>query len=332
MFSKKVKPAKTHSKVDIIKHITEGLYSNQEVVISGFGKFIGERKASYIEDGTIYPPTKKVSFVRDTKIHALDLAIYIAKRERVTEDDAAIAISAFVKEANQKLEAGQSVVFEGIGIIAPKPDGTFHFHQSQHANLLPETFGMTPIELKKNNLAAGESASSGKKSSLAWLWWLLGSAAIVLIAVGVWWFFLRDYKFKHRTAEKADTLISVVDTSQHLADTMLGTTDTTNNDIVEPPVNGAMAKISPSENANEAFETHFKKKKVIYLVVGSFKEKENATNLKKALLAEGFQSQILSSGNGFLRVTIGHFPNKQETMKVYNSFIAKHPKKDIWAL
>ncbi len=351
--------------MDIIKHITEGLYSGQEVVISGFGKFIGERNASRVEDGTIYPPSKTVNFIRDKNSFALDLAIQVAKKERVTEDEAAKAINEFVKASNEKLKAGQSVVFEGIGIVAPKPDGSFHFHQSQHSNLLPETFGMAPVELSimgKKARSTGASIASKKaaaaakkkaqtsaskkntttttkenKKSLAWLWWIFSIITILAISVGVWWFYFggKDWKGFTQTPPvlKKDTNKVVKNTTID-SSKLAVKTDTVKvvTQPVEKTVTGTPAKISNSEDANKTFETHFRKNSVIYLVVGSFKNRRNADNYAAQLREDGFNSQVLSAENGFYRVTIGEFPNTSRAMRTYTKFTDKYPKKVIWAL
>lgn len=344
--------------MDIVKHITAGLYSHPEVVVPGFGKFVGQRKEAYVVGDTVYPPSKKILFTLDPHSFALDLATRIATAEGISEDQAAKALQEFVLGIHSKLAAGQSVTLEGIGTFTPGEEGKVVFEQNDFTNLLAESFAMEPVALaapvtKKTKETAVPTVvvTERRSNPLVWLWWTLFGAALVLIGVAVWWIFFRTDQLNsmqyteleskqllaqqdsllraQKAARQADSLEALQKQLVAPDSEMLAKADTAanNQQPVKQPEN-----ISEASNVNEAFEKQFSRSSQIYLIVGSFQQRNNAEQFKTKLAGEGYESEIIPGENGFHRVTIGRFPNAPAAITVFDRFTKEYPSIDIWAL
>lgn len=326
--------------MDIVQYIKEQLFTDQEVVIPGFGKFSGERKAAYIEKDKVYPPSKVITFVRDTKATVINLAVYISKKERISEDEAIKAISSFVTNSNQRLESGNTVIFEGIGIVTPLEEGKIGFKQSHQSNLLPETYGMEAVPLVAMDKKV--AITPRKRESLIWMWLLLTIALISLLLVAGWWFFIKNTdtnttlntQTTHVTTNRTTSTVNNTSTvNESKTDSAVANSSTTYKSS-ETDVNTVPEKLNPkdAESVEETFQTHLQNKKFIYLIVGSFKAKDNAIKLQKSLKSSSYESEILNTDTGFYRVTLGKFPNADAATKILNEYADAHPQSEIWAL
>jgi nucleoid DNA-binding protein/flagellar basal body-associated protein FliL len=338
--------------VDINQYIIRELLLKQEVVLPGFGKFAGKRETAHVDNQTVNPPRQIVSFIRDTNSFALDLAVLVAAEEKVSEDEAAKAITAFVELANTELENKKKTTFPGIGTVSQTDAGVFAFEQSESATLLADSFGMPPVDLSAiQNSGAKKKVSTEtvvvkKERSFGFIWWILGIAAIVLLAAGLWWLFweghANEYLDLHNTTAQTTTehTTTIVNNTTTIDSTFIDTTIVVNTQVanepaagvVQPAVEGTLAPVENAEQAESTFDNHLQNHREIYLVIGSFKQQDNAQTLQKNMQSQGYQSELLDGGNGFVRVTIGKFPTTDAAMVVYKKFTDAHPNDDIWAL
>ena len=69
-----------------------------------------------------------------------------------------------------------------------------------------------------------------------------------------------------------------------------------------------------------------------YLVGGSFKSEVNAKKYQDDLIRQGYDSQIFTLENGFYRVTIQSYNDRDEALAVLDNLTKANPKSGIWLL
>lgn len=161
----------------MIRYINDLLYLHECVIIPGFGGFITNYKPSHLDEkrGVFYPPTKEISFNRSlTKNDGL-LVNWLVQHENVSYEKANRRIAYFVEDIRVKLNQGQRVVFENIGIVYCDRRFNILFEPVDY-NFLTDSWGMeeilvTPVESHAH--MAGSNAPVGK-------WVKYGVAASVI--------------------------------------------------------------------------------------------------------------------------------------------------------
>ncbi len=70
----------------------------------------------------------------------------------------------------------------------------------------------------------------------------------------------------------------------------------------------------------------------LYLIAGSFRNRDNALKLREELIGMGYQAQVLDRENELNRVALGEFSELQEALSTYMRFHKKKPKIGVWLL
>lgn len=104
---------------NVINHINDLLFIHECVIIPGLGGFVTNYRPSRLDEkrGVFYPPTKEISFNRSlTKNDGL-LVNWIVRNEGIGYEKANRRIALFVEDVKVKLNQGQRVVVENVGIL-----------------------------------------------------------------------------------------------------------------------------------------------------------------------------------------------------------------------
>ncbi|HPR62326.1 MAG TPA: hypothetical protein PLF35_15325, partial [Prolixibacteraceae bacterium] len=85
-----------------------------------------------------------------------------------------------------------------------------------------------------------------------------------------------------------------------------------------------------SINDQQSTEVVNKEKAPYILVGGSFEFIENAQSLCSELISKGHQTEILLLENGYFRVAIDSYFDKNEAIEAMKSYRANHPESMVW--
>lgn len=129
----------------VAQYIHELLFSNECVIVPGFGGFVTNYSPAKIHpvNHTFYPPSKSVLF--NSKLTTDDglLLHSISVGEGITYEEAKNSVDDFVHDCHHELNNGQSVKLEKIGTLMREQDGRYLFEQDALVNFLVESFGLT---------------------------------------------------------------------------------------------------------------------------------------------------------------------------------------------
>ena len=134
----------------IIEAISELLYVRDSVSVPGLGTFVTRRVSSKRNAIThqLEPTRKEISFdaliTEDNDI----LLKHICSTQHITYEEAEARLSQFVADCVKDIEAGKSVILDGIGTLSNNVFMELEFVQDMSVNYNPDAFGLSTIELK----------------------------------------------------------------------------------------------------------------------------------------------------------------------------------------
>ncbi len=132
-----------------IGYISDLLYLHDCVIIPDFGGFICNYKSAYIDEhsGLICPPSKDILFNRNLTHNDGLLVNWIADKENISYEKAAIQLTLFTEDLKIRLNQKQRIPFGNIGEFYT--DRRFNIlFESCRNNFFAEAFGMEPIGIQ----------------------------------------------------------------------------------------------------------------------------------------------------------------------------------------
>jgi len=287
--------------MDITAFIRELLFSHDCVILPGFGGFVGNYTPARIDKGTdtFFPPVKQISFNRNLNHNDGLLVGSISGSSEINYGDARNMVDEFVASLRKKLERGEKVRFDRIGIFTNNQEGNVQFEPDHDVNYHLGSYGLDSFQFSplegydvRKRITGNKDRATVKRASMRKILW---RAAIIIPVLAV------------LTAIPLTTDIfrSKVETT-----TMnpLVTAEFENNKKAVDEEKPAKAEdiITEKQNIPPVVETAaplFKEDMHFYLITGSFKLKQNAYNQADVLRKEGYDPEILDGPNGFYRVS-----------------------------
>lgn len=131
----------------IISYISELLYNNDCVIVSGFGGFVARHvPASLFSSGSLLtPPAKSVLFNRNLKSNDGLLANYIMEKQLLSYPEANRVIDQFAAACQLHLEENHRLELENIGVLYLDAEKNIQFEPQADVNYLIESFGLSPL-------------------------------------------------------------------------------------------------------------------------------------------------------------------------------------------
>ncbi len=319
--------------LDIAAYIKELILTNECVILPQFGGFVTKYRPAKIDprNKILAPPSKEIEFHGElTKDNGL-LVNYIARKNKTFNTRARRLIEDFVNEINARLDNGEKVVFEGIGIfVRDKDSGRLLFYSLSDENYLIDSYGLMDLELDElatHGVAQEEEVKTPavkivrRKQTGIWI----AASIIVIILLLILIIPLTDsvhlYRLRRSENEK------IVFGKRRMPEQ-----DTVKN--LEKIIDNATKKevaLFYSEPEKKYDEDILSGTGKYYIVAGSFKKLGNAQRLKTDLLNHGYSPQILQTKNGYYRVTLSSFDNRNIAIRELER-IRKDLNLTVWIL
>ena len=130
--------------MNIANHISQLLYRFQCVTVPSFGAFLTETISANIQESnqTFFPPKKVISFNSHLKNNDGLLANHISVSEKMTYEQAIVAIENAVFLWKSELENTRQLSLTNIGEIRLNLENNLVFEPSNHLNYLTASFGL----------------------------------------------------------------------------------------------------------------------------------------------------------------------------------------------
>lgn len=300
--------------MDLAKHIKYLLQFHECVIIPGFGGFI----SSYIPAGfnvskqLFTPPSKQVVF--NSKITSNDglLINQLVDAEHYGYRQAQLAILHYTDWLYNKLNSGQSVELENLGSFKYNDQGQVTFISTTSFDLV-EAYGLKPFNCKgvRRDYNVAEfnprPAIRAIKHSNNWI----KIASGIAIVLGLSFFPIKNNELQLLTSSLVPKYMLV----------------TTEAAIETSEVSVIDEKSVEAQTTNAIIN---KEKAPYILVGGSFEFIENAKSLYNELAEKGHKTEILLLDNGYYRVAIDSYFDKNVAIEAMKSYRANHPGSMVW--
>lgn len=128
-------------------YIRELLFSEDCVIVPGFGGFVGNYQEAKLNFRTteMFPPTKTIAFNQKLQKDDGLLIKTIASGENISYEAASQKVNAFVKKINDSLDKGRTVKLKSLGSFSKKKS-LLVFEPDNTINYLKDTYGLDSFE------------------------------------------------------------------------------------------------------------------------------------------------------------------------------------------
>lgn len=335
--------------MDISIYLIELIRIHDCVIVPELGGFISNYQPAGIDynRNTFAPPRKEIVF--NSKLTGNDglLVNHISESDGIGYLEARQMIAEFVDEAWSKLENGEKLEFSYIGSLHYDRHEKLIFGPELTENLLIGSYGMGDFhfpKIERTDIVRATSRFEDKETVRV----VFNSRTAKKLLIGVPLMLaltlipLSEHMQRGdvQTGDQASTtssVLSVIDSTP--ADTFVGADKIPDEPVpaeskAKPNTVGALADnqavnkpvVTVGKPASNANATRF------YLVGGSFKSEMNAKKYQDELVRQGYDSRILNLDNGFYRVTIQSYNDRDEALAVLDNLTRGNPKSGIWLL
>lgn len=345
--------------MDIAFFIKELILRNECVILPHFGGFITRYRPANLDPGEniLTPPSKEIEFRKDlTKDNGL-LVNHIANKQKIFLTKARRVIQDYVNEINAKLNRGEKVVLEGIGLfVKDLTDQEIKFFSSSDENYLIDSYGLMNLELSGLEKSDGQDNTNpqippvkviNRKRTALWV----ASGTVILILLLILIFSLTNSKNRDNinlsflSPGNPDSISSKDNEKIIFGQRRRINQDSANNigQVIDnatrkevalfysEPVDNEVNKDEDYKDEDNKDEDVISQSNKYYLVAGSFKRLENAERLKSDLLNDGYNPHILETENGYFRVILSSFNNRNIALRELER-IRKGLNRSVWIL
>ncbi len=320
--------------------LSELLYEHDCVVIPQFGGLVANYRHAKLNElnHTIYPPSKQLAFNRNLLQndgllykHAGDMLGLGYAEAKSLVDDA-------IKVLTNKLQSGEKVVLDRIGVFFPDRRGVVQFIPSDQENYLLQSYGLPSIQLVPLAKPSSHTENVEDEKPVIVMeprrgnnvrWKIAAAIAVPLLLAGGWLagesifghnrgmeslklFNWRDvsstYEPRKETVEfsKDDELLAEMNSSESM-DAVETTPENASLDASTKP------SIAPADSTHvEVAKPDVKIRADYHLIVGAFQIKSNADNLIASLKAQGLDAYFAGMRGDLHLVSIGNYDTRSE--------------------
>jgi nucleoid DNA-binding protein len=323
------------------KYIRELLLLHDCVILPGLGGFIANyRPASFDpHQKTATPPSRQILFNPNLIHNDGLLYAHISKDTDYGYKEVQTMAEVYFKTIRFEIERGLKYSIEDLGYFFLNKSRQIEFKQETTDHLLLDSYGLSYLNYrefdrmpagKSNFYRAAEDLHPVLRQRRIRRWIYTGAAACLVAAMvliplrmgnlSIGSFDLGTAEGLQRTQpvseiriENSGVQAEVVEDKSFEAEA--GSTEIPGDaDQAAPVEESAVPEIS------------------YHIIVGSFKEFENARQLKQKMIQEGFKAEILSSENTFHRVSAAQFPQKEAAVTALSSIRDDQAYKSAWIL
>jgi nucleoid DNA-binding protein len=316
--------------LDVAAYIKELILTNECVILPQFGGFVTRYRPAKVDPRKkiLAPPSKEIEFHSEmTKDNGV-LVNYIVRKNKTFNTRARRLVEDFVNEINARLDNGEKVVFEGIGtFVRDINSGKLLFYSLSDENYLIDSYGLMNLELDElatQDIAEEEGIKTPpvkivrRKQTGIWI----AASIIVVILLLILMIPLTDSSSKNEKIVFGKRRMPEQDSLKNLESII---DNATRKEV-------ALLYSEPEKEYDEDIVSGTNDQAGrYYLVAGSFKRLDNAQRLKTDLLNQGYSPQILQTKNGYYRVTLSSFDNRNIAIRELER-IRKNLNLTVWIL
>jgi hypothetical protein len=304
-------------------YISQLLYTNDCVILIGFGGFVCSNTTSKLnrQTGLLSPPNRSILFNNQLIDNDGLLINQIAKTEEISQEKAKDLVLKFVEKNTTNLKKYRSLRFKKIGLFTLKNDNTIAFTQDLATNYNLDSFGMqsavfTSVKRDNSETIEGQLKIIKQKNNFSSKR-LLKVAAILIPLIGI-------------------SLVSLTQQKNiNSIYTQMADLNPFNTEVEEKTII-AIAEINKKVNTpilNIEIDNTDKKPILVeqkyYIIAGAFSVEKNATKMMNKLNRWNYNSTIINN-KSIMRVSYDSFTTKNQAINALVSIRKENP--DAWIL
>lgn len=313
-------------KLELHEHISRLLYDHECVVVPGFGAFLTRYYAAEVNHAThmMRPPSRRVYFNSSIRENDGLLAKSISYAEQVTYQKALTTISNEVDAWQKVLKSGKKLNLSGIGRLYLDDASRLQFNPSLEINYTPASYGLgifrspaiqREVEIRKSISKAiekhviTEHPETNKKKVAGWVSWAAVLGPVILAsAIGYAYFTTTPQVFENNSGFNWISYSRNI-SNEMVKDNAAPEETVTSTENTSPEREAAVEKVVEEKMeiaAPAPVKGHY------HIVVGSFKDQENASTYISELQAKGYDAYLAQGDQSYQRVAIGNFVTEDE--------------------
>lgn len=316
--------------MDITAFIRELLFGHDCVIIPSFGGFIANYTPARVDKATstFYPPVKQILFNRNLNHNDGLLVGRISGHLKINYGDARNIVEEFVANLKRKLEKGERVVIDHVGTFLVNNEGSIQFEPEKSVNYYLDSYGLESFQFPMINGYDARKRLSGRfnrepmrREGTRKVLWRAAVIIPLLAALVAVPFKTSIFKSKVEATTLNPLAAAEFESNKPGAGSPADPVPVKPADVYPVPGNEGLTVLPAA--APVAGETT--DNMVYCLITGSFKERENADAHARRLKEEGYSSEILTSGNGFFRVSAMRCTSFGSAMEKRESLAKRFP-------
>ena len=314
--------------MDLAPYIRELVLLNECVILPGFGGFETTYSAARYDNfkRQMLPPTKEVQFRQDYTTGGEVLVSHLCERLHINEEQAKVLVEEYIKDVQGSLEQTNEAIITGVGLFTKGLGGMLSFSAFEEENYLADSFGLDALPFEQvageeqNNPVLPEPEIRPRSNTLQFV--IVGFGLISLLLTLTVFISSRFdlYLFNIGDSDVSNDLLIIGNNTNDTTYKQIDNTITESTDLK------SALYYSEQNSDGDTQEQEI----MYYLVAGSFKTLKNAESTRNALVNEGYMPSIIEN-QGFYRVTIGSYTNKQAALKELQR-LRRQLDRSIWLL
>ena len=334
--------------MELSAFIKDLLYRHDCVIVPDFGGFVANYRPAAINYNlnTFAPPSKDISFNRSLTNNDGLLIGHVSEKTGMSYVDARKWVAGRVKEWKRKLEKGRRVELSDIGEFRMGRDRNLIFEPAGTVNFLTDAYGLGEFRFatleaydKNRRRTVAVVSREGKEAGdrrMRRVFIGVPAAAAVAALLFIGWntnlgkqrLDLSSFNIFHKKAAvevTAPATTAVPEKTVVMHETSVSTPagETAAETALAEHIPTAQPeekkeKAAPAQPAAEqpAPAAKVQSSGAYYVVAGSFRRQHNAEILKKRLEEAGLPVVILDGPQGFIRVAVGSYSDRNEALAV----------------
>lgn len=298
-------------------YIKEILYTKDFVIVPDFGAFVCKHFNAEINPATqmFMPPSKKVVFQSAIQSEDLTLVNHVSKENGCGIDQAKLLIRQCVAVWQETLAQGKHVILDGIGRIYRNNNGDLSFQADINANFNTDTFGLAIYrfpKIKEETILSDKVAkvfptTTKSTFSLAGYW---KAAAMFVGVAGLFYLGTQKADFKNLNSATFNPLyFSKTTQPVEVKEAPVEEVSITYTEAEESIPHSTPVEVAPATTEEVAAPVQ---DLPYHVIVGAFKEENNAGKMIKELNGKGYAQAFYFYDKGFYKVSVDQFELKSQ--------------------
>lgn len=330
--------------MDISVFVSELLFTNDCVIIPGFGGFVTHYSPAKIHpiNHSFSPPSKNVLFnsklLRDDGL----LIDYIAEKQSIPYADAKSLVESSTRDMQKKLAAGGVIRFKNIGNLHQDYEDKILFNPDESVNYLDDSYGLPgftspPVIRQKvkadtDNKFIDRKPKSNLEQRRKRVFWAYAAVVPVIFILG-WYFMFGNWRPDH---VQQSGILSIPDSEMMTISQQ--NQDPVKDSETNPPLESLDFSMEPPEEKEDLEIAESLPDRVIvpvkkyYVIGGAFGVESNADKLVATLRKQGYEAERAGLSRSGLHI-VSYFSSEDKSEALANlEIVRRDDNPSAWLL